>query len=139
MLVKAYGGPELPAGQIRMLLHGISGSGLTNPADLVRGLGMFKDSQGRTIASHARGPIDAATFRIEATRAINAGMPVIALGDWVTRGFAHWVIGRGADDTGMAVNDPWQGQNRVISWGDVTTLFDGAYVHLDLSLGSLPA
>jgi ABC-type bacteriocin/lantibiotic exporter with double-glycine peptidase domain len=138
MLIKAYGGPELPAGQIRMLLHGINGTGITTGDDLVRALAMFKDRQGRTIAAHVRSGIDAATFQVEATHAISSGLPVIALGDWVTRGYGHWVVVRGTDETGIAVNDPWGGLNRVISWSDVNALFDGCYVHLDLSIGALP-
>jgi hypothetical protein len=134
MIGKGYGGPELPAGQVRMILRAgdVNGPGISSGDDLVHALAAVFH-----LRSHVRA-CNAATFQIEATKAINSGMPVIALGQWVSIGFLHWVVGRGADDTGLMTNDPWGGANRLIAWPDVARLYAGTYVHLDQSIGTLP-
>lgn len=125
-----YGGaPGFPAGDIRVIIRrgDLTGPALTNGDDLVYGL-----SACFQIPSHVRA-VNAHIAQLEVQRAVDAGMPPIVLGRWDGTAL-HWVVGVGRDATGLTVNDPWGGTQRVIAWADFQKLYAGQYVHVDRKL-----
>jgi hypothetical protein len=131
MALYACGGPNLPAGVLRMLLGGPGRAGTTTAAELAYLLALFG------VKAHVR-QADPDAAWTEWQHSYQARYLAIALGYWVSPGFLHWVLVREADEGHLTFNDPWGGQVRTLEKQEAQKLYGGVYVHVDQQV-SAPA
>jgi hypothetical protein len=124
MAIAACGGPPLPAGVLRQILGGPGRTGATTAADLSYLLTLFG------VKNHVR-QANADAAWLEWQHSFQARYLVLALGYWVTPGYAHWVLVRETDSNAVLFNDPWGGQIRTLSRDEAQKLYMGVYVHVD--------
>ncbi len=120
MVLYSTRGVEVPEEVIRAYIQGSPNSayGNTNAGQLARYLSgphchLNAESDPRPYP-HARDTIEAE---------ISQGHLVIALGEWISPGYGHWMVFRGYAANGVRYNDPWFGNERGKSWSD----FEGQY------------
>lgn len=125
MVLYSTRGVEVPEEVIRAYIQGSpnSGYGNTTAAQLARYLSgphchLNAESDPRPYP-HARDTIEAE---------ISQGHLVLALGEWISPGYGHWMVFRGYDTNQARYNDPWFGNERGKSWADFERQYWGQLV-----------
>lgn len=109
MVLRYYGGPELSAGAIRVLVPGHQTRGETSAeelADVAVKLGLWASSYAAQHLELRRG--------VEAL--LTRGMPALLLGYWDDQIVLHWIVAVQSKLSGLTFNDPWHGVRRTMDW-----------------------
>lgn len=109
---------ELSAGILRGMMPGHLDTGRTTAADLVWLMRIFG------LRPVAR-PLGRDAVQAEVRKSIERQTPPLLLGTWLASDTLHWVLGVGASDGGLLVNDPWDGQRRLYTWDRVLSRYAG--------------